>query len=115
MENLTQPARLRIGKLDRRVTIRQVTETHDETGGVSSAWSDVATVWAAIEYPGTASGERYMAEQQTAFTRVNFLIRFRADVVPKMQIRYNSKDYDILTTEELTRLNYLKIICELLQ
>ena len=40
---------MNIGYMDRRITVQEDTGTANAYGEVSSTWSDVATVWAAMD------------------------------------------------------------------
>lgn len=84
---------LDVGELNRRVTIRQYTESENARGEVEKTWSDLATVFAKLDYsPATESME---AGKETVFGMVAFLIRYRADMNETMKVRFDSEDYDI--------------------
>lgn len=84
---------LDIGQLDRRVTIRQYTETENDRGEVIDTWSNLATVFAGLSY--STNTEKVEGEKETVFGTVDFLIRYRSDVDEKMKIRFDGEDYDI--------------------
>lgn len=82
------------GRLRHRVTLRNRVETQDATtGALSVTWTDVATVWAAVE---PLSAREFIAAQAVSSqvtTRIT--IRFRDDVTPKMRAVHGSTVYDI--------------------
>lgn len=85
---------MRAGLLRHRVTIQQRTETRDpDTGAVSFAWVDVATVWAAVE---PLSAREFIAAQ-AAHSKVSarITIRYRADITAAMRIVHGSTLYNI--------------------
>ena len=81
-----------IGELDQRITLQNLTDTPDGIGGVTRAWSDVATVWARVK-PQT--GREAMAEGRMAATMLTkFTIRTRA-VDETMRIVWGGVQYNI--------------------
>ena len=84
-----------IGELDEEIVFRKYTETRDKYGGATKTWTTHATEWARVEYPATGTGEKYMADEKTAFQRVVFTIRHRGDLDAKMVVQYDGKEYDI--------------------
>lgn len=105
-------AEIQIGNLDRRVTFRQVTEVQSSSGAITETYSDVATVWAAINMKkGT---ERMMANRETAVDKTHFTIRYRTDIDEKMQLWHEAKKYDIVSISEIpeTRKRFLEVVVE---
>src|SRR5690606_24006417 len=80
------------GQLRHRITIQAATETNT-SGSLSISWSDLATVWAAVE---PLSGREYFAVQQSqnvVSTRIR--IRHRADVTPQMRVSWDGRIFEI--------------------
>jgi len=77
---------MRAGQLRHRVTIEQMTEAQDSYGGVTVTWSEVDTVWAAIE-PITGR-EKFVGGGDVRFAEneVQIRMRYRSDVTPKMRL-----------------------------
>lgn len=92
-----------VGTLDRQVVLRDYTESTNDYGEETISWSDLATVWARVEYPKTGTDERESAAQPTAFQTIYFTIRYRSDVEPKMRIQYGSDELDIIAVSEIGR------------
>jgi SPP1 family predicted phage head-tail adaptor len=71
---------MQAGRLRHRVTIQVAAETQNMYGETIQSWSDVATVWAAVE---PLRGREYLAatqEQRELTTRIT--IRWRPGVNP---------------------------------
>lgn len=84
-------------KMDRRITLQEVTETQSSTGFASESWADVVTVWAQVTYK---SGREYFQADKTNAQVVKlFRIRYRSDLTNKMRIVYEGRNYDILTID----------------
>lgn len=71
-------APVRLASLRHRVTLQAPLDTDDGAGGVTTAWSDVATLWAAIVPAGPGStAERLAAGRIEAAARLRLTIRHR--------------------------------------
>lgn len=99
---------MRIGSLDRRITIQQPTRDADSFGGHDTTWTDLAEIWAAIVKREVS--EQHEAEQEYATRSLTFRIRYRADVTEKMRVSYNSLLFDIRGLVEIGRREGLDII-----
>ena len=103
-----------IGKLDRRIVIQSYGENANEFGEKEISFSDLATVWARIEYQNKDTVEEFQAKRETAVTSVLFTIRYNAAYRSKKnRISYQSEIYDIISVVELGRRHYLKIEAQL--
>ena len=100
-----------VGAMRHRVSIRQYSSARDAAGGETLTWSELAEVWAAIEWKIT-SGEEEQAQRVTAGTDVIFTIRYRSDVNEKMKILWNSKLWNIRSLLPDNHLDYLEIEAE---
>lgn len=86
---------MRIGLLNKRITIQSLTQGKDSVGGNTKAWSSVATVWAGVrnlsgnERSATAHGG------QVAAARTEFTLRYRAGIAADMRVSYAGRLYDI--------------------
>lgn len=87
-----------IGALRHRVTIRKYSATQDSYGQEVVAWSTLATVWAAYDYRINISEESEIAGRKTAVAAVQWKLRHRGDIEPKMRIADEAGNlYDILS------------------
>lgn len=111
MENLSKilPS---IGAMDEEITIQSYTESRDAAGGEVLTWTTYATVLARVKYAATGMKETYSAGQQTAFSLVEFTIRYDSGVNKKMRIIYRSEYLDIVGVEVLGRDRYTLITCQ---
>ena len=87
---------MRIGALRHRVLIQQLLEgsPSQNAGGESSEdWSDVATVYAAVE--PLRGREVFAAQQISSEITGTIRIRYRSGVNSKMRCVFQSRNYDI--------------------
>ncbi|WP_315920434.1 phage head closure protein [Mesorhizobium sp. SP-1A] len=86
---------MRAGKLDRRLTIRRLTETgRNEYNEPIVDWADIATIWAQ-QRPERGS-ERFAAAQVNGTSVMTFRIRYRADVSVTDRLLYEGREYEIV-------------------
>jgi SPP1 family predicted phage head-tail adaptor len=98
------------GKLDRRITFQQATQTRNANGEVIDTWSDYASRWAAIEYGGgsdVVEGDRLLAQSTNKFT-----VRYDSRINKSMRIKYKHWFYNIIRLTELGRNDFLVLDCE---
>lgn len=82
------------GELDRRITLRSASESVDAFGQSVRTYSDLASVWAKVEYLGTPK-EGEDTGRTTSVNRVRFTIRHRANVDAKVKISWKGDTYEI--------------------
>jgi SPP1 family predicted phage head-tail adaptor len=96
------------GKLDRRVEIRQATETQAPGSGQPiETWATVATVWA--EVSPMRPFERLASREMQAWADTKFRVRFLDGVHPKCRLLYDGREWDIKTVSEIGRRAGLEI------
>lgn len=84
---------MKIGDLRHRVVLQEKEITEDELKQQSETWTDIATVWAAIE---PLSGREYFAARQAnAEITAKITIRYRKDVTPDMHAVFGSRVFEI--------------------
>lgn len=102
-----------IGALRHRVTIHRYTTTRGDYGAETVFYVALATVWANYEYRVVPSGEKQMTDQKTAVAAVNWTMRYRDDVEPKMRLVDESNNiYDILSINYDTTKMYMVLECQ---
>ena len=84
---------MRAGKLRHKVTIEYRTLTADAYGGQTATWATLDTVWADLE--SLTGIESWQDKQQTPIITHKVTIRYRADIDPKMRIKYGSRYLNI--------------------
>lgn len=112
MENLSKilPS---IGAMDEEIVIQSYTESRNASGEQVLSWSTYATLLARVEWPEIGLKETYSADQQTAFRRVVFWIRYDSAVNEKMRITYRSQTLDIQGIRVEGRDRYTVITCQM--
>lgn len=80
-------------RLNQRVTIQSIHAGQDAAGQPTTAWEDVATVWAEIK---DISGSEFItadATQATVTTRIS--IRHRPGILPTMRVLHGADVYKL--------------------
>lgn len=102
---------VKAGRLRHRVTLQSAADTADGGGGFTTTWSDVATVWAAIE--PLAARERLFAQQLENPVTHRVTIRYRAGVTATMRLKFGARVFNIrgvINAGERDRT--LELLCE---
>lgn len=103
---------MRAGTLRHRVTIQQKSVTRDSYGAEVVTWTDLDTVWAAVE---PLSGREYLAALQTqAEVTTRIRLRYRSDLVvePEMRVTWDGHTYDVLAAiETQARRREVQLMC----
>ena len=108
---------MRIGKLDRKITIQFRSISQNDYGEAVAAFSSSASVWAMIETQPRGK-EKVNNGIETSQQSVNFLIRYSSDVDAVTngdRVLYNSQYYDIESVQEVGRNLSLRLICNLVE
>ena len=98
------------GRLNKRVTLQSATLARDGHGQAIETWSNVATVWAAIE---PIRGREYFAAQQvSAETTHRVTIRHRSGVSPQWRVVFGSRTFRIESViNPLEKNERLELMC----
>jgi len=87
-----------VNDLNRRITIQHYTTVDvDDEGIARKDWVPLATVWAAKSYAATGAREYFQAAAINAEKRIQYRIRYRKDVLPKMRVVDDGKTLEIIT------------------
>lgn len=105
---------LNAGRLRHRVVIQRPVDTRDSSdGSVIRTWSNLATVWAAIEPLSAKEFIASQAEDSQVSTRI--VIRYRDDISHEMRLYHAAKDkyYNIegILSDKDSGLEYITIPC----
>ena len=105
---------LQPGKLNHRLIIQNPVQSQSQTtGGMTTTWVDVATVWAAIEPSSVREFTASSMEQSKISTRIT--IRYRTGITDEMRFYHQAKDtyYDIhgVLPDKETGYEYLTLPC----
>jgi SPP1 family predicted phage head-tail adaptor len=85
---------MRIGDLNKRITLQYSTKIADGMGGFTVTWVDKATVWAKIST--LRSDEAIIAMQNSGTAIHNVVIRYRSDVKSSWRLKYGNSYWAIL-------------------
>lgn len=84
---------MRAGELRHQITIQHKTVTRGGMGGEVITWSDVGTVWAAVE---PISGREYFAAKtENAEVSHRIRIRHRNGITSGMRVSWGARVFDI--------------------
>ena len=98
------------GQLDRRILIRDFTESTDTFGQEGKSYRDFINVWANVKEKVGSEGEE--GDMIASTKKVEFIIRYRTDINEQMRISYNSNIYKIQTIQNAdARKAFLKLVC----
>ena len=86
---------IRIGQLNRRLTLEEPAASSDGTGGRDVAWVSAGDVWANVHT--FAGREHTIAEAVTSQLTHRITIRHRNGIGPHMRFSDGARIYDILT------------------
>ena len=101
---------MKIGDLNKYVTIQYPTRVSDATGGFTTTWADWGNVWAAL-WPTTAK-EIALNGQATMTVTHKIRIRYRAEVKPFYRIKYGNKYFSITSIVNINTENrWLDLLC----
>ena len=109
---------MRIGRLDRKITLQFRTLSQNAYGeAVAASYSNLA-VWATIDTKATGTKETVSGGLETSSQNIIFLIRYSSDVssiTSGDRVSYGGKTYDIEVIQEVGRNLSLRLICKLVQ
>ncbi len=94
------------GRLDRKITIQELTTTNDEYGEPVESWSDLATVWAEVKQQ---SAREMWESGKVSEVEMMFRIRYRSGIDTTNRISYDGDTYDITGVREIGRRDGLEI------
>lgn len=115
MENLSKilPS---IGAMDEEITIQSVTETRNASGEQVLTFAEYATVLARVKWPDAGTKETYSADQQTAFRKIVFEIRYdeTLNMRQKWRVLYRGVEIcDIIGIGTLGRDRFTVLTCQM--
>ena len=88
---------MRIGNLNKQVTIQHPTVTRDSVGGLTTTWVDEDTVWAKIRPQQMGSREYYTADQMQEKLLLEVTIRHRWGLTTKKRLAYGTRTFEIIS------------------
>jgi len=98
----------KIGVMDREITIQRRTLEENGFAERVEVFTDLLTVWAAVEYPISRQDEQIADGLNLTTSPVNFTIR-DTDITVKDRIVYDGENYDIINIAQIGRNDRLKI------
>jgi SPP1 family predicted phage head-tail adaptor len=103
-----------VGAMDEEITIQSFTASRDASGQQVLTFSDYVTTLARVKWPDAGLKETYSADQQTAFRKIVFELRYDPEVNEKMRILYrNVQICDILGIGTLGRDRFMALTCQM--
>lgn len=105
-----------IGAMDEPITIQTFSNSRNPSGEQVQTWSTYATILARVKWPDAGVKETYSANQQTAFRRIVFEIRYDANLNmgQKMRVIYRTNEIcDIIGVSTLGRDRFTVLTCQM--
>lgn len=85
-------------RLTKRIAIEEEVQTPDGAGGFTSAWQEVATVWAEIRPWGIGRvDERFVSMQMEDRRYHRITIRYREGITPAMRVVFGMRVFNIIS------------------
>jgi SPP1 family predicted phage head-tail adaptor len=101
---------MRSENLNKRITIKQVTQTETDTSAIST-FTDLATVWASVE--PINGREFFAADTVNSEISVRIKIRYRSGIIPAMRIVYSTRTFEIISIiDYMERHTELQLMCK---
>ncbi len=98
--------------MNKRVKLQSPSRSSDEAGGATVTWTDVASIWAAIE-PLTGKEPYVVAQQLQGQVSHKVTIRYRSGLTPGMRVLYDSRIFDVKSViDPKERHSILILACE---
>lgn len=103
---------MRIGTLNRRVTLERPVEGRDpDTGAIARTWQAVEVVWASVRMQTGAEALR--ASEVVSSAKASIRLRFREDVDATWRVVYAGTKFNILAVQpDLVGRQYVDLACE---
>lgn len=96
-----------IGEMDRRIQLGSYTTAKNLSGEDVKTWTWGSAIWAKVKTDG--GNETTQANQNVGELVATFIIRYRTGYEQSKRLKYNSKEYDIISIDEIERKKYLVI------
>lgn len=84
---------MKLGNLDRYITIQTYTEAADSYGEKIKTWATYHSCYANMS--NTSGEEKILTDQLMAKNNVDWTIRYKSGITEKMRISYGSEYYQI--------------------
>jgi SPP1 family predicted phage head-tail adaptor len=98
------------GKLDRLISIQELTTSVDSYGGHTNTFNNPVLTPAHMSIQG---GGRKQSGLSGYEYNIVFTIRYKSGITPEThRIQYDGQKYDILVVMEMSRRQWLKIVCK---
>lgn len=86
---------MRVGTLNKLITIEQPQEQRDAAGGVTMTWGELTRAWAGIN--SVSGTEKYISAERHSEATHQITMRYIAEVTPKMRVVYGSRVFVIIS------------------
>jgi SPP1 family predicted phage head-tail adaptor len=108
---------MRIGKLDRRITVERATYAQNEYGEAVETWATLCTVWAE-RVLHTRGNEALTAGMDITTVPVHWVVRYStitSTITHGDRIQYAGDVYNVLAVLEMVRGVGVKLVTELVK
>jgi SPP1 family predicted phage head-tail adaptor len=102
---------MRIGDLNKRISIQYQTKVPDGLGGFTTIWTEAAAIFGAI-WPVSAN-EQIQAAQVTMTITHRVRIRYRSVLRPSWRIKFGTRYFNIVSIIDPNMAHkYLDLLCK---
>lgn len=109
---------MRIGKLDRRISIERATESVNDFGERLVTWSTAFSCWASLTIRKSGSTEKLVDGYESAVRMSEWTLRQSSDIdtlTTADRIVYKSQIHNIIAIHELERGVDVRVIAEIVE
>lgn len=104
---------MKIGRLNKRITIQEYSNVIDDEGFHKKEWVDLKTVWGNIK--NYNNKERFQSDTIHDKQTCEILIRYTPNVTNANRIKFNNNYYNILSVQNIEEADReILILCEVL-
>ena len=102
---------MKIGEMNKRVTLQGRVVTQSSSGAVTETWSDLDTVWAKIQ--PLKGREFWQAQQTSSELDVRVTIRYRKNISTVERVKYGNRYFNIVAVIDADeRHRFLSLMCK---
>ena len=108
---------MRIGKLDRRITVQRATYTQNVYGEATETWETLTECWAERLAP-TRGNEALTAGVDISTVPVHWMVRYNettAAITHGDRIQHGGQTHNVLAVMEVNRRAAIRIVTEIVQ
>lgn len=102
---------MKVGDLNKRITLQYQTKVPDSMGGFTATWTDAGTIWASI-WPVSAN-EQIQANATNMIVSHRIRIRYRSVLKGSWRIKFGNRYFAVVSIVNPSEKNQmLEVLCK---